>query len=148
MTIWNVLKQSRAVTHRLSSHFVTGFVVHQVIRQLEPRFSLSIPTGQWDRQSSLTSPHLGRKKMATMPWSCHDHHTMIMAKHGHDQAMMTAMFLGMVIMIHSMIIPWLRCLPWFTPWSSYDYDVLHDSYHDHSMIIICFPCFSIEKMDC
>ena len=34
---------------------------------------------------------------------CHDH-TMIMAKHDHDHAMMTAMFLGMVVMIHGMIM--------------------------------------------
>ena len=43
----------------------------------------------------------GSKNMAAMPWSCHDH-SMIMAKHGHDHAMMTTMFFCMTFMIHGM----------------------------------------------
>ena len=32
-------------------HFVTGFAEHPGIRQLEPRFPLPTPTGQWERQA-------------------------------------------------------------------------------------------------
>ena len=56
------------------------------------------------RQSMIDSYQLfhcfpGWKNIVAMPRSCHDH-TMIMAKHGHDHAMMTA---------------WRRC---FLAWSS------------------------------
>ena len=60
----------------------------------------------------------GWKNMAAMPWFCHDR-TMIMSKHGHDHAMMTA---------------WRPCFlawsSWFMAWSWYDYHVFHDLYHD------------------
>ena len=75
------------------------------------------------------------KNMAAMPWSCHDH-TMIMAKHSHDHAMMTA---------------WRPCFlawsSWFMAWSWYGYYVFHDSYHDHGMIIMFSMFFSEEKLD-
>ena len=74
----------------------------------------------------------GWKNMTAMPWSCHDH-TMIMAKHGHDHAMMTA---------------WWPCFlawsSWFIAWSWYDYHVFHDSYHDHGMFVM-FSMFFLEK---
>ena len=58
---------------------------------------------------------------------------MIMAKHGHDHAMMTA---------------WTPCLlAWlssFMAWSWYDYYVFHDSYHDHGMIIM-FSMLFLKK---
>ena len=75
----------------------------------------------------------GWKNMAAMPWSCHDH-TMIMAKHGHDHAMMT---------------PWrpcfLPCSSWFIAWSWHDYHVFHDSYHDHGMIIMLSMFFFLKN---
>ena len=74
----------------------------------------------------------GWKNMAAMVLSCHNH-TMIMAKHGHDHAMMTT---------------WRPCFlawsPWFMAWSWHYYHVFHDSYHDHGMIIM-FYMFFFEK---
>ena len=62
----------------------------------------------------------GWKSMAAVPWSRHDH-TMITTKHGLDHGM----FLGMVVLIHSMIMVWLPCFPWFILWSWYDNRVFH-----------------------
>ena len=57
----------------------------------------------------------------------------VMAKHGHDHAMMTA---------------WWPCFlawsSWCMSWSWYDYHVFHDSYHDHG-IIIMFSIFFREN---
>ena len=60
--------------------------------------------------------------MAAMPWSCHDQ-TMITVKCGYDHAMMTAMFLDIVVMINGMItifsmilyliMVWSACFQWF-----------------------------------
>ena len=63
---------------------------------------------------------------------CHDH-IMIMAKHGHDHAMMTA---------------WQPCFlawsSWFTTWSWNDYHVFHNSYHDHGMNIMLSMFFFLK----
>ena len=71
------------------------------------------------------------KNMAAMPWSCHDH-IETWSWSCHDDGM-AAMFLGMVVMfpgmitmfsmIHTMVMVWLPCFPWFLSWS------------------LCFPCF-------
>ena len=75
----------------------------------------------------------GWENMAAMPWSPHDH-TIIMAKHGHHHAVVTA---------------WPPCFlawsSWFMAWSWYDYHVLHGWYHDHSMIIIFSMFFFAKK---
>ena len=62
---------------------------------------------------------LGWKNMAAMLWSCHDH-IMIMAKHAHDQAIMTAW--------RPCFLVWSSSLPWFTPWSWCAHHVLHVSW--------------------
>ena len=54
-------------------------------------------------------PHPGLEKHG-----CHD-----MTKHANDHAMMAAMFLDLVAMIHGMIMVWLPCFPWLLPWSWY-----------------------------
>ena len=66
--------------------------------------------------------------MAAMIWSCHDH-SMIMAKHGHYYAMMTAWrpcFLPFIV--------WLSCFPLFILCSWH-------GLHDFAMIIVWSPWF-------
>ena len=69
----------------------------------------------------------GWKNMAAQPWSCH-HHTMIMAKHGHDRAMITA---------------WRPCFlawsSWFTAWSWYDPHVFHVFLSKKNYCLSMFP---------
>ena len=58
----------------------------------------------------------GLKNMAAIPWwPCHEQ-TMIMAKHGHDHAMMTA--------CRPCILPWPPCSMGWSAWF----------YHDHGMV--------------
>ena len=74
----------------------------------------------------------GLENLAAMPWSCHDCNT-IMAKHGHDHAIMLA---------------WRPCFlawsSWFMVWSWYYYHVSMI----HTMIMIWwtfFPSFFEKK---
>ena len=61
--------------------------------------------------------------MVAMLWSCHDHgETWPWSCHDDNMA---AMFLGMVVMIHGMIMVWLPCFPWFILWSWYNHHVFH-----------------------
>ena len=78
----------------------------------------------------------GWKNIAAMAWSCHDHKR-IMAKHGHDYAMIPA---------------WRPCFlawsSWFMTWSWYDCHVFHNPYHDDGMYDHHVFHVFFKKMDC
>ena len=120
--LWNVGKVDLKV---LNQNFIKDYPIkltyHQIIKLLQKDFGGFIP---------------GWKSMAAMAWSCH-YHTMIMAKYGHDHAMITA---------------WRPCFlawsPWFMAWSCYDYHVFYDSYHDRGMIIVFCMFFLKKKLEC
>ena len=141
LTVWNVLKQSRAVTHRLASHVVTGFAVHPGIRQLEPRFSLPIPMGQAAKSDFETSG-LGKNCYHAMilSWPSYHYHGETWSWSWRNMVMIMPWRLCFLtyslwfMAWSSWFMAWLRCFLWFIQWSPYDYDVFHDSYRDHNKI--------------